>query len=324
MTLTADDLRKPARPRRAWVVFLLSLVIPGLGQLHAGHGWRGVAWWVGGRGVAVLATGIAFPWALAALGAFLLIYVLGAVDAVRVLRRDQAQGAERALPRVATYVAFFVCTLLAHAILGGVASKWASLETFSIASGSSLPNLQVGDIFMAERGRYAAADLRRGEIIVYTRESDLDVFVHRLVGLPGDIIGFTEDGHLLLNGGPVTAVPAHDDQGGTYRAGIGLDLARFSETLPAGGGDGGGDGTDATYVILRDLDHVRPVPATIFVPEGQVFVLGDNRERSADSREAGPVPIDRIIGKARVVLWPGRDPMGMRDWSRIGENLTPF
>lgn len=317
MPLTAFEMNQPVKPRRAWVVFLFSLVLPGLGQFHAGHPWRGLLWW-GAVALAGLVVAFTFRWvwpdfpkAALGIGGALTLQVLGAVDAVRILRRDQHARAEQPLPRLGFYFAYVLGLVALNLAAYEVAPVDASVETFSIGSQSSLPNLLPGDRILAAKAPAHRAVLRRGAYVLYQQEGT--VFVHRLVGLPGDVVAMTADGHLSLNGGALTALPD-----GTYPREYGAPLARFRETLP------NADGAESSYPILRDLGRNLYPDTAILVPDGHVFVLGDNRDATRDSRYTGPVPIADIIGLASFIYWPGKGPSGERDWSRIGRSLLPY
>jgi signal peptidase I len=315
MLLTATEMNRPVRPRRAWVVFLFSLLLTGFGQFHAGHWRRGLAWWGAGTLAGLLVTvTFHFVWPtplLYALGFLLLILpqVLGAVDAVRTLRRDQRAGTERALPRLWRYPLYVIGILALNVAVYMVAPLDGSVDHFSIPSGSGMPTLMPGDRLVAAMAPAHRARLRRGDIVLFQRDGT--VFVHRLVGLPGDTVALTADGHLSLNGGALTAVPD-----GEVTFGFGSPQPRFRETLP------NEDGIPASYRILREPGRTQHAGESFPVPPDHVFVLGDNRDGARDSRATGPVPIADIIGKASFIYWPGAE-RAPRDWSRLGESLLP-
>lgn len=170
MPLTATEMNRPVRPRRAWVVFLFSLLLAGFGQFHAGHGRRGLAWW----GVVTLA-GLLVTFAfrvvwptplLYALGIVpvLLLQLLNACDAARTLRRDQRTRTERPLPRLWSYPAFIVALMALNLGVYVVAPLEGSVEAFSIPSRSGMPTLLPGDHLMAAMAPAHRARLRRGEL----------------------------------------------------------------------------------------------------------------------------------------------------------------
>ena len=179
---------------------------------------------------------------------------------------------------------------------------------FTAASGSMAPTLPAGSHFVVSRmaygysrhsfdlfqlpieGRWPSARAGRGDLIVFRFRKNLGLtFVKRVVGLPGDVIAF-KNSVVFLNGEPLRR-EAVADQNGTSRA----RSQMFRETLPSG----------LSYrVVERSIDDGRfDTLAEVTVPDGHVYVLGDNRDNSNDSRiksAVGFVPIELIIGK---VVW---------------------
>ena len=206
---------------------------------------------------------------------------------------------------------------------------------FSIPSGSMLPTMAIGDyLFVAKwpygysrysfpfqqpafSGRVFSKLPERGDIVVFKRPGENVDWVKRVVGLPGDTIA-VDDGRLVINGReilregagmvdiPVTpnspcrvvpgATPVVIDYGGQATC----RYPAFRERLPNG----------RNWLVLDQVDdprgdHFGPVE----VPAGHVFLMGDNRDDSLDSRYApaegglGPVPVDHLVGKASFAFW---------------------
>ena len=221
--------------------------------------------------------------------------------------------------------------------VAAVAIRSLLFAPFSIPTGSMLPNLMMGDYLFVSKWPYgysrfsfpfgvASFDGRlfeslpdRGDIAVFRHPSgNGEDYVKRVIGMPGDTIA-VRDGTLILNGravrrqriadwpmpitpnSPCRVVGDHPDAGerpGPTGASA-CHYPRYRETLPGG----------RSYEILdqgtRDLDDFGPV----MVPEGHVFVMGDNRDDSADSRVpmdqtgVGMLPIDHLLGRATILFW---------------------
>ena len=141
------------------------------------------------------------------------------------------------------------------------------VETFWIPSGSMKPNLQVGDRIMAYKFLYNLNWVKRGDIIVfkYPLNPKKD-FVKRAIGLPGDVVQIREK-KVFVNGKEIKE----------------------------------------PYVIHNDNWEVgfpRDDYGPVKVPPGSLFMLGDNRDSSDDSRFWGFVPEKNIIGEAFLIYWP--------------------
>ncbi|MBE3595492.1 MAG: signal peptidase I [Hydrogenibacillus sp.] len=117
---------------------------------------------------------------------------------------------------------------------------------------------------------------KRGEIIVFHATPDKD-FIKRVIGVAGDRIEMKND-TLYINGQAVDEPYLNDNK------------ALWKKELAAAHMDGAVPYTE-DFIVDR-------------VPDGTVFVLGDNRRNSTDSRVLGPVPVDRVIGRAEFVFWP--------------------
>ena len=159
-------------------------------------------------------------------------------------------------------------------------------QAFKIPSGSMEDNLKIGDhiivnkfIYGPEAGAVAGLvplrDVRRGDIIVfrYPRQPEID-FVKRVIGLPGEKVSI-ENKKVFVNGTQLPEPYAVFDDAHVYPR---------SEFLPEG-------------------QRYRDQMESFTVPEGQYFVMGDNRDHSHDSRYWGTVPRTMIKGRAFMVYW---------------------
>jgi signal peptidase I len=292
--------------RRLTAAIVTWLLGAGAGQLALGR-WRAaivlllldaIAW------TAMIATALAcwpraFWWATVALFSFRLF---ATVHALRRMPEDR----EPRWSRVALLWGALVLVSAAQsaAIRGGL------VEGFKIPAGSMLPTLEVGDHVMVDR---RPRPIQRGDVIVFQYPPDpTKDFIKRVVAIGGDTIEIKDDA-LVLNGAAVpTAVagparfPDFDEITGQWS-----DRAYAAHDERLG---------ERTYRVLSD-DGARPPQLSSMapkqVPPGHVFVLGDNRDNSHDSRYWGTVPLELVKGRALFLYWSS-GPAGVR-WQRIGK-----
>ena len=196
------------------------------------------------------------------------------------------------------------------------------VEAFKIPSGSMIPTLEVGDHIFVSKFIYGLripltnikpVNFRgpdRGEVVVfvYPKDESKD-FIKRVVAVAGDTIA-VDNNQIVLNGKPIKRerLPGpciySDEEEGTPRYEPRQCVA-WQEKLE-----------NTTYRVFQD-PRSPPYPmAPTKVPEGHVFVMGDNRDNSADSRSWGFVPVSHIKGKALIIWWSSGDPDGIR-WRRF-------
>jgi len=179
--------------------------------------------------------------------------------------------------------------LILAALVVAVVLKTFLIQAFYIPSGSMEDTLVINDRVMVNKMAYQFGDLQRGDVIVFDDptgdirpEESLpqavrrnvgeaigltvpDIeFIKRVIGLPGETLDFQEN-EVRINGQ--------------------LIFEPYVKVDPAG------------------RSHCPDVESLV-IPAGEVFVMGDNRNNSQDSRCFGTVPIDTIVGKAFVIMWP--------------------
>jgi signal peptidase I len=196
-------------------------------------------------------------------------------------------------------------------------AKGALAEQFYVPSGSMEPTLLIGDTLLAlkypygysgaslpfqitlpETGRVFGATPKRGDIVVFRSPADRSqAWVKRVVGLPGDRIQMRE-GVLFINGKPVKLTP--DGIGAVEEDdGSGQPANRYIETLPGG--------VSHTIFKMRDNGRYDNTPE-VLVPPDRLFVMGDNRDNSADSRVSvgdggvGLLPMDNLVGRVDAIV----------------------
>lgn len=195
------------------------------------------------------------------------------------------------------------------------------IEPFRIPSGSMIPTLQIGDFILVNKFSYGIRlpivntklfDLgapERGDVAVfrYPEEPRID-YIKRVIGLPGDTIAY-QNKQIFLNGEPVPleVVGPVDDP-----TGFRMQTLELRETL--------GDKSHRLLVQSTRTGQLRE----LVVPEGEYFVMGDNRDNSSDSRRWGTVPEENLAGRAFFIWMNFRKLDGMNfdiDWGRIGSRI---
>jgi signal peptidase I len=198
--------------------------------------------------------------------------------------------------------------LIIMAFVIAVVIKTFLVQAFYIPSESMLPTLRVGDRVLVEKVGYLFDDVSRGDVVVFEKEvfgaqtedlpwhQDARNLVRELLGLPtgneedyikrvvaigGDVIQYSgQPRRLLVNG------------------------ERIDEPYIRGGRDAGSPALTSDDCRRLEMESSGK---GCRVPAGTVFVMGDNRGNSEDSRVIGPVAEDKIIGKAFVIIWPPGD-----------------
>jgi signal peptidase I len=133
-----------------------------------------------------------------------------------------------------------------------------------------------------------------GDVVVFKLPSDGRTdYIKRVIGRPGDKIQMIQ-GVLHINGNPVSKERV-DDFIPTNNNGIAGRVPQYRETLPNG----------VTYTTLDMNPNGRGDNTTVFsVPDGHLFMMGDNRDNSSDSRFAvGFVPYENLVGKAQILFF---------------------
>jgi signal peptidase I len=237
-----------------------------------------------------------------------------------------------------------IIVVLFQAVLIAGVLRIFLFQPFNIPSGSMIPTLLIGDYLFVSKysygyskhsfpfgldlfdGRILFSEPNRGDVIVFKTPADNSTdYIKRLVGLPGDRIQM-KGGVLHINNVPVKRERAPD---AVMNSRCGRQAVhQYVETLPEGK-------SYLTQKLSETCEANRLGAAdntdVYVVPPGHYFMMGDNRDDSADSRFQGPqnvgyVPRENLIGRARILFFsidenaswfaPWRWPVEIR-WSRI-------
>lgn len=179
-------------------------------------------------------------------------------------------------------------------------------EPYQVPTGSMIPTIKIGDFILVNKFAYGlrlpvlgtkildVGEPQRGEIMVFIPPHVNQYFIKRVIGLPGDTIRY-ENQRLSVNG---ELVPEEFVSSVSVDTGIGpLDGVLNSATY---------NGVTHAAQHIPGVNSSRGRSSWI-VPAGHYFMIGDNRENSADSRVWGAVPEGNIVGKA-IAIWLHKDP----------------
>jgi signal peptidase I len=200
------------------------------------------------------------------------------------------------------------------------------VEPFKIPSGSMVPTLLVGDFILVNKFDYGirlpiintkiteGRPLERGDVVVFRYPKDESVdYIKRVIGLPGDTVAY-QDKQLTINGKPVpeTALPDYLDE---ERLGY---AKQFEEDLDGRKNAILNNPAVPPFIVgaedypYRDNCTYNARGVVCKVPPGNYFMMGDNRDNSADSRYWGFAPDKNVVGRA-FFIW-----MNFSDLKRIG------
>lgn len=214
-----------------------------------------------------------------------------------LMRRGKPKQSREENPLLVDYAkSFFPILLIVIVIRSFVA------EPFRIPSGSMIPTLEIGDFILVKKYSYGIrlpiiqtkimdiGEPKRGDVIVFRYPPQPQTyFIKRLVGLPGDHIEWTKNKELTINGKLVKSQMLGDYQTKDDTTGRQVTANKLKETFENG-------------VSHNLLHHSGFSSAGEWdVPEGHYFMMGDNRDKSSDSRYWGFVPEKNLVGKASLV-----------------------
>jgi signal peptidase I len=314
------------------LVSLVALVI-----LVARHRVRRAwGWWIASI-VALLVTAVTLWAFLVAVFLQLALWI----DAIRVevqARRERQVPAAAVPGRRNRWL--HLVAMVAAGVAISVGMRVLLIEAYKIPSAGMEPTLGIGDHVMADKLALRFRDPEPGEVLVFWNPcTPKKTFIKRVVAVAGDTVELRCN-QLHRNGQPVPTEALTEpctyldqDETGAWnekdcrRRRERLGDRTFEVVVAATDAQGGLDFPDASY-LGEDPYHCsigeRPGPAGevivtaptptsacapqahVVVPPGHVFVLGDNRDNSSDSRTWGPVPVDHAIGIAETIWWSNR------------------
>ena len=313
------DKKIKFRERKPLFALALSLFLTGLGQAYNGKPRKGIL---------LFLFSIIFPllfFQLSVVGpdnmliAFLLlsllaslgIYIWAALDAWKQAKRIGKNHVLKFYNKFYVYILLIiVLNLFSFGRIIDLSKICFFALPYRMSTGSMIPAVYPGDLIMTDRRIDHSAHnhgLKQGELVVfkYPKSKELH-FIKRVIGLPGDEIEI-KGMELYVNGEKRTGKELSN-----------LDMRR-DENIKEGTVTFSEEGDSGTYFIFY-LEGIERKDLNVTIPKGYCFVLGDNRDNSADSRHWGMVPLDDVVARAKLVYF-SNDPEGGIRWRRIGKLL---
>ncbi len=296
------------KPRNPWFALFMSMILPGYGQLYNGDLNKAVWFFLSFAlltipAVAIIALYLPNRWTLPALIIGLVavfgVWLYSMVDAFRNARRSSDYVVKDWQNSGVYVLVLLLCNAVTLPLLTNYVRQY-QVESFRVPSGSMEPTVMTGDMLFADK-RYncpgCKAGVKRGDIAIFAYPNDRTLYyIKRVIGLPGEKIKI-QGADVLVNGKSLRLAAQTTETG-----------LQVTET----------DGKATWQVVWNSTNKTLP-QTELTVPQGHVFVMGDNRAASNDSRFFGTVPLQDVVGKARQV-WLSVKGNNVR-WERMGQVL---
>ena len=281
------------KARSPWFAGILTFFVIGLGHLYSGQAKKGIILYFVGQGI-FLAIFLPLLYFYTT-GAMIFAAVLGGIafliycifDAVKVSKQKIYGYALKSYNRWYVYLG---CLVLATFVIQPVVSssiKMFLFQAYKIPAGSLKPTLRVGDHILAKKLLAVKQGINRGDMIIFPFPKDTSKdFIKRVVAIGGETIEIVNK-KVFINGELIEEpYIVHSDP----------------NIIPKG---------------QQPRDNYGPS----MIPEDLLFVMGDNRDQSYDSRFWGFVKKSDVTGKARSIYWSWDKENFKVRWNRIGKKI---
>ena len=290
------------KKRSAIIAAIISLLFPGLGHIYSGSPKRGIILytlsWI--LLIVVILSGVLSTFkglvVFICLGIGYIIFI--AVDAFLIARK-QTDYELKSYNKWYIYLIYAIFVLFIPEIIFPITQN-LGYKPYHIPAGSMIPTLNIGDQIMVDMKHYKKNHPKRGDIIVFELPEDEDeperkglYSIKRVIGLPGDIIDIKGRG-LIINNKKVdqqflSAFSLINNE-------LSINADKYLETV-----------SDRNFEVIyvKGLDSMikGKLEYPITVPENHLFILGDNRDNSYDSRFWKFLPKENILGKPKYIYY---------------------
>lgn len=281
------------KSRKPWLAGVLSSIIPGVGHVYLGNFDRGVKFYATIILIycLLLISGI-LPFPIFSLAflliCFTIVYVYSIVDSVKLTRLIKSPYFLK--PYNKWYIYFGAYLIIFYIVLpiAPKITKKMVVQSYTISSGAMKSTLFIGDHFFVNKYSYLFSQPKRGDIVLFPFPEDPSKeLIFRVIGLSGDKIEIREK-KLFIND-------------------------RFYPEEYISNRD-----PDIIPLIVKPRDFYGPV----IVPKDSLFLMGDNRDHSWDSRFWGFVKASSVKGKPENIYWSWDRNASSVIWNRIGKHIS--
>ena len=280
--------------RKPWIAGLLTFFSIGLGHVYAGEAKRGIFLFLG-QGILFLIFFILSSLLIASPTVILILFIGCSVgyfifcllNSIKVAQQNKAEYQLKKYNRWYVYLAYWVVASLIIQPIVTTGFKEYIIQAYKIQAGSMLPTLKIGDMILVNKNIYKFQTPKRGDVVVFEFPKDpSEDYIKRIIAVGGDTVEIRNK-ILYLNG-----IQQKE-----------ISVINTSDT------------------IFSSAKSPRDNFGPITVSQNAIFLLGDNRDNSFDSRFWGTVNENKIKGKAICLYWSWDGKNSSIRWNRIGKTI---
>ena len=300
--------------RHIWAAVLLSLIMPGLGQVYCGRLKRGLVLnFLNILPLPIIIGLFSLSNSPSLMQIVIALILAGGMVQLTAIIDSVFLAIRSAGYQLKDYNSPIVYALLVLIVTGGSIGsalyiRDQGLEAFRVPTASCYPTIVPNDRILANKNAYNRTDPQRGDLVVHICPFNRHWnYIKRIVAVAGDTVEI-KDGWLYVNSQKLPRRKLPESTLDNIRITVEekpLEGEVFEET----------SGNEKYNIFFAEPPHDKTTGdfEKITVPEHHCFVLGDNRNLSRDSRHFGPVPLATIKGRADYIYWPAMD------WSQFGK-----
>jgi len=282
-------LQQKTKPRNVFLAFLLSLILPGLGQVYIGQFKKGILFFA-----LYLLNPLLFGISRGATHfyGFVILFLIELIIRVYIIA-DAITNAKKQkfyIPKIynAWYYQLSVAILMVIMLWVYDTKSILGIQSFHIPTPSNQPTIQIGDRLIADMQAYKNSRPNYGDIVVFKKEND-QIYTFRIVGLPNDTLSIV-DNIVTINGKRSKSSFIRQTMSDEFQ------VSEFVEEFPTGQ-------KHTIYKSKQPFYSTKSTINDIVVPANNYYVLGDNRDNAADSRYDGFVDKNEILGRVVYSYW---------------------